>query len=389
MTQFPYERASNFLDGPLSGRVKVIHAWLVGGAIFDGLILAGFHAAGYVQAWTPLAYAAGCAIVFGAVTWAHHTGRSQRCKDQTLYLPQTLVSLLSPFVVGLTAPQIGFISFVMLFTTSVYGSLAKGKRLFAFSWGLLLSVMTLLVLIRGPELSIPTSTLAGTVLTCIALVGATMRLLGSAVFTRTLQARIRNTNRELNAALERIKELASTDELTELPNRRSMLQWLREQTAYCNRTELSLSVALLDIDHFKRINDVCGHQIGDQVLHMFATRASAAIRVTDRLGRYGGEEFLVVLPATSLSEAKDVLERIRFDIESSDWTSIDSRLRVTVTGGVTEYCPGESLEALVARTDAALYRGKEYGRNRVVLDGAEASALEADWAEQARRFAAR
>ena len=370
-------------------RVQLIHAWLVCGAILDGLILAGFYAAGYVQAWTPLAHAAGCGVVFGAVTWAHYTGRSQRCKDQTLYLPQTLAALLSPFVVGLTAPQIGFIAFVMLFTTSVYGSLAKGKWLFAFSWSLLLSVMILLVLIRGADLAIPTSTLAGTVLTCIALVGATLRLLGAAVFTRTLQKRIRTTNRELGAALERIKELASTDELTALPNRRSMLQWLREQAALCDRTGLPLSVALFDIDHFKRINDACGHQIGDQVLHMFAARASSAIRETDRIGRYGGEEFLVVLPATSLLEAKDVLERIRFDIETSDWMIIDPRLHVTVTGGVTEYRPGEALEALVARADAALYHGKEGGRNRVLLDGAEANALEPDWAEQVKRFAAR
>jgi diguanylate cyclase len=134
-------------------------------------------------------------------------------------------------------------------------------------------------------------------------------------------------------------------------------------------------VAFLDLDHFKRINDTYGHLAGDRTLQLFAKRALEAVRVTDRLGRYGGEEFLVILVGTPLRDANKTLERIRECIACSDWSVIDPTLRVTITIGATEFMAGETVEELISRADLALYLGKEAGRDRVVLDTAPVERL--------------
>jgi diguanylate cyclase (GGDEF)-like protein len=128
-----------------------------------------------------------------------------------------------------------------------------------------------------------------------------------------------------------------------------------------------LTVALLDIDHFKQVNDTCGHSAGDRALQLFANCVSQTLRGVDRLGRYGGEEFLVVLVTTSLSNAGDPLERIRSGVADCDWSAIGADIRLTLTIGATEYARGESAENLMRRADLALYLGKEAGRDRVVL----------------------
>ena len=173
---------------------------------------------------------------------------------------------------------------------------------------------------------------------------------------------------DVMSAVQRIEVLANIDELTGLENRRAIMKSLVEQIALCDRTGLPMSIAILDIDHFKKINDVYGHLAGDRALQLFTERAAGTIRTTDKLGRYGGEEFLLVLVATGLRDAGDALTRIRARIAGWDWSAIDPSLRVTITIGATEYVKGDSVEDLIRRADAALYLGKASGRDRVVLD---------------------
>jgi len=194
---------------------------------------------------------------------------------------------------------------------------------------------------------------------------------------RTLQRRLSEKNKALLSAMDRIESLANRDDLTGLPNRRSITAWLGEQMAICGRTGIPLSVGLLDLDHFKRINGAYGHLMGDRALQLFAKEALGAIRETDRLGRYGGEEFLIVLVGTALDGASEPLERIRSRVGSADWTIIDHGFRLTLTIGATEYVPAESVESLMRRADMALYLGKETDRNRVVLDSAPLMRLAA------------
>jgi diguanylate cyclase len=221
----------------------------------------------------------------------------------------------------------------------------------------------------------PTSTLPGQASTGAFVIGLLARCIWIAMSFRTLQHRIKQKNEALRNAMERIEALASRDDLTGLPNRRSISDWLATQMAICSRTGSPLCVAFLDLDHFKQINDTYGHLAGDRTLQLFARRAVETVRATDRLGRYGGEEFLLVLLGTRLRDANETLERIRASIAGCDWSVIDPKLRVTITIGATEFLVDESVEELIGRADLALYLGKESGRDRVVLDGAPVDRL--------------
>lgn len=130
-----------------------------------------------------------------------------------------------------------------------------------------------------------------------------------------------------------------------------------------------LCVALLDIDHFKQINDRYGHDGGDSVLRAFGQLLAAQLCATDCAGRYGGEEFLLVLPDTTLEQARVQLEHIRTQTLQLPWAHLGlPELQVSCTVGASQYRPGDPLEAAISRADAAMYAGKTAGRNRVVLD---------------------
>jgi diguanylate cyclase (GGDEF)-like protein len=155
--------------------------------------------------------------------------------------------------------------------------------------------------------------------------------------------------------------------LTGCFNRRYVLAVLEEQKQLADESGIPLCLAVLDIDHFKHINDSLGHLGGDQVLRDFGRLAQQSVRSGEVFGRYGGEEFLLIFPATSLLPALNICERIRAQIEAHSW---DSRLRngVTVSIGVTQYVLGESVMEFFSRADTAMYLAKEGGRNQVVVE---------------------
>jgi diguanylate cyclase (GGDEF)-like protein len=168
-----------------------------------------------------------------------------------------------------------------------------------------------------------------------------------------------------------LRTLALTDELTRLPNRRHLLAVAEERVDRARQGTAPLSVLALDVDHFKRINDAFGHEVGDRVLHRVATACRAAIRHDDVIGRTGGEEFVVVMPGADAKVAVEVAERLRGAVERVDWSDLDPALRVTVSVGAAQWAPGDDGFAAVARrADDSLYRAKERGRNRTELAGA-------------------
>lgn len=166
--------------------------------------------------------------------------------------------------------------------------------------------------------------------------------------------------------MRRLRELASTDPLTGVANRRS-IELLGENAIACaRRTGDDLSVLALDVDHFKQVNDRYGHLTGDQVLARIARTCHDALRQFDQLGRTGGEEFLVLLPRTSLDEARPIAERLRAAVAAIDFSGIDTALAITISIGMAELQPQDAaLRAMLARSDAALYQAKRNGRNRV------------------------
>jgi diguanylate cyclase (GGDEF)-like protein len=156
-----------------------------------------------------------------------------------------------------------------------------------------------------------------------------------------------------------------TDEHTRLPNRRAFFTHAEESLARARRGGEPLSLLALDIDHFKRINDTHGHEVGDRVLQRVAHGARSALRAADVVGRTGGEEFLALLPRTGPADAAEVAERLRRAVERLAVADLAAGLAVTVSVGVASLASGESIEDLVRRADAALYRAKQSGRNRV------------------------
>ena len=159
-----------------------------------------------------------------------------------------------------------------------------------------------------------------------------------------------------------LRSFAETDFLTGVANRRALTQALERELARCERRDTSLGVILLDIDHFKDVNDRLGHEEGDRALRRIAFLMDVSRRRADLFGRWGGEEFLLVAPDLDLAGARAAAERLRGVIEDS---SRDSRAPLTASFGVAEYMPGDSVASLVKRADQALRQAKQAGRNRV------------------------
>ncbi|MCS5421346.1 MULTISPECIES: cache domain-containing protein [Psychrilyobacter] len=163
---------------------------------------------------------------------------------------------------------------------------------------------------------------------------------------------------------KRLIELSITDGLTGLSNRRHLLNQLEVKLKEVN-AEKPLCISMIDIDHFKKINDTLGHCAGDEVLKEFARILTGNLRKTDLIGRYGGEEFLIVLPDTSLEEAEKLMEKIRLKVYNSSWKYPE--LRVSFSGGLSEVNDPKnmSLENIVIKVDELLYKAKEGGRNKI------------------------
>ncbi|WP_353180479.1 diguanylate cyclase [Salinisphaera sp. T5B8] len=169
----------------------------------------------------------------------------------------------------------------------------------------------------------------------------------------------------LREAHERVHRLATHDELTGLGNRRLLTEQFEQELERVHRYARSLSVALIDFDHFKQLNDRYGHAAGDAALQLFARLARQTLRASDTIGRWGGEEFLALLPETPLSAAAGTLERLVESVRNTPLEVAGEQIPLTISAGVTSTRGNESVEQVLKRADEALYRAKNDGRDRV------------------------
>jgi diguanylate cyclase (GGDEF)-like protein len=172
--------------------------------------------------------------------------------------------------------------------------------------------------------------------------------------------------REAEVVAEDMGKLAITDALTRIMNRRGITVGLLDAMAQAERYNTPLSAAMVDIDHFKQVNDRYGHEAGDKVLAEVAGILADALRMPDKVGRYGGEEFLIVFPHTDLAQARKIAERIRATVGRTKFDIGPKKIPLTISMGVTQFTKGEDLEQLMSRADATLYEAKQGGRNLVV-----------------------
>ncbi len=207
-------------------------------------------------------------------------------------------------------------------------------------------------------------------LVCIVLLPATSAV---AMIFGSFRERLRHERKQLEAALGRIQDLATRDELTGLPNRRQAQELLAAEAQRQRRSGKTFAVALIDLDHFKHINDRHGHAGGDEALRRFAREARDELREIDTIARWGGEEFLVLMPDVDGAAATSAMNRLRLRIMALSLAHERGEIRFTFSAGVAAHDGRGGVAETVSRADEACYRAKADGRNRVDLAGADPS----------------
>jgi diguanylate cyclase len=325
-------------------------------AFVNVLILAGFAAADTIPFLVPLiifAIALVCEVVFLS---GIASGFTKRFRDPSLTWAQLLAVCGANLLALLMAPQIAYMFIVNLFVSLSFGSLYFNRRQFQITWALLSLALGVSLWVVRDRIGIAHSSFAEWLLLCLVIMLALARFLKINAEISRLRMSLQEKNREL-------VRLASRDDLTGLWNRREFMRLLQEHAAGAERHGVGFMIAVLDVDHFKRVNDRFGHVVGDAVLKELAMQLDSTRRATDILARYGGEEFVLLLPAADAHAAEITLERMRARLPLHDWSTIAHDLRVTISAGIAAKRSGESILQLLSRADAALYQAKNAGRN--------------------------
>jgi diguanylate cyclase len=252
-----------------------------------------------------------------------------------------------------------------LFVVFNFGSLRSTPQQSAMVWTATAFGLAGLFLLTDKPISLPHGSYLERFATMSVFILTIGRCMFLGIFSSSMRQSLYQSGLKLREAYRRIEELAELDELTGSYNRRSIMRMLDEEIARAARNGSSCSIALMDLDWFKRINDAFGHPTGDEVLRTFAITTFANIRSVDRFGRYGGEEFLLVLPDMGLDSAARATDRLRAIIADLDWSAFAPNLKVTISAGVATLNPNETPDKFLARADSALYAAKARGRNRV------------------------
>ena len=179
---------------------------------------------------------------------------------------------------------------------------------------------------------------------------------------KSLEDRVVQRTEELKEATDQLEELERTDALTDIHNRYSIMKILDTEVDRAKRYGNPLSIFMYDIDHFKRLNDTHGYRAGDDILYNLTKVVKDSLRDIDIVGRYGGEEFLVIMPSTILSDAIDVAQRVCETVSNHKFSQIK---QLTISIGLVELGKDETMDTLFTRADRLLYKSKESGRNRV------------------------
>jgi diguanylate cyclase (GGDEF)-like protein len=332
----------------------------------DTVLLLCFCLIGVLPWSMPPAFLATGLLVCGAFRWLLASDFPEHLRDHHMVMEQMVANCTVMMVFLLWTPQVGVMLMMLSFVIFAFGALRMKFRSVVFGSTALAVAMALVVACLGEDIGLPTATPAQRAVSglCFAVVLSRLAFLGQ--HGAHLRALLNEQRAKLTLALGEVERLANRDELTGARNRRSIMSLVSEEHERMQRTQVPFAVALFDIDLFKRVNDEHGHLVGDEVLRRFVIAAAAAIRMTDRLGRFGGEEFLLVMPTTDREDAAvAAAERVREAVRGVAWADVDAGLDVTVSAGIGLARPGEPLEVLLGRADVALYAAKHAGRNRV------------------------
>jgi diguanylate cyclase len=344
--------------------------WAAGTAAsyaLDVVLLALFVVVGTLQWHAVFVYAGLAAAVVLAQVTLYASGVNQRFRDPSLTAPLVAAGVAVQLTLVTIAPQVTFPFLANLFTVFAFGVIWMSLRASVLIWTLTFFATGAVLWSIGARASMPVATPAELALTwaCFSLILGRCLLLS--VYANDMRARLTEGRRRLAASLEQIRELVHYDELTRCLNRRTLIERLEQERGRAERTGVPFSIALFDLDHFKQMNDNHGHAAGDEMLKAFADTVRATMRDSDLFGRYGGEEFLLILNATAPAAARVALERIRAGLAARDWGAIVPGVMLTASIGVAGFRKGESVAQLVHRADGGMYEAKAAGRNCVVI----------------------
>lgn len=333
---------------------------------------------GWVEfGYAGLAWFSAAAVVANlAFLLAIRSGYSRRFGDPSLVLAQVCVAGVFALVIGYYLDQARVITLMLFFTSFFFGIFSFSRRQYLLLTCAAAAGYALMLLLKydAPARASDAFRLELLHFTVLVIVLLWLSLLGS--YMAELRARLAHQKQALGTALERLQELASRDELTGLHNRRHIMEILEQQRERAERHGEPFALCMLDLDHFKRINDTHGHGAGDDVLRGFSERIRAQLRRMDvvgrdvgggTIGRYGGEEFLLVLPYAELSAARRCVERLRGAVNAQAFNTSAGALPITFSAGIAHYRKGDSISDLLHRADGALYRAKATGRDRVEI----------------------
>ncbi len=303
-------------------------------------------------------------IVNGLFFTLIYSGMNEHIKDPSLTIPMMLWSITFIMYTVFLTTEVRELLLMFNFFTLVFGTFHLGVRAFIVlaCYGMFLYLCVIQTLkIVYPSLIDPH-------IEWIAFFGFSLVSLAYVVIASEMSSirdYLRNKNNNLTLALDKIESISITDELTQIKNRRYILEVLKQQSLIAQRNAYPFSVCLLDIDMFKNINDYYGHLRGDEALIFLCKTLETVMRKSDYFARFGGEEFLVIFPLTTQKQAEKVAERMRALVENTPFEGLDASHPLTVSMGVTEYHAPETVEALLGRVDKALYLAKAKGRNNV------------------------
>ena len=332
--------------------------------VVDAAILLVYAHAGTVPAIIGPAFAAcGLVSVTGYILLSE-SGFTERFKDHYFVVPQSIISMTILLVFTYIAPEVGAMFLCTLFVVFAFSSLRSTPWQTTVVWTAMALGLAALFLLTDKPISLPHETYLERFATMTVFILTIGRCMFIGIFSSAMRESLYKSGLALKEANRRIEELAELDDLTGSLNRRCIMSFLDDEIARAARNNIRCSIALIDLDWFKRINDTYGHPTGDEVLRTFAITVFANIRGVDRFGRYGGEEFLLVLPDTPHEVAVRMLERLRSITSDLDWSAFSPGMRVTFSAGIATLTASDTADTFLARADSALYKAKAQGRNR-------------------------
>lgn len=336
--------------------------------LLDTGILAIYAYAGIVSPMIPAAYAGAGLLSVANYLALSETGINDRFRDHYLVAPQSAVSMTIMLVFSYLAPEVGLVFLCSLFTVFGFGALRSVPQQTAAIWTVMALGVASLFLLTDKPISMPIGSEVERLATMLVFVLNIGRCMFLGMLSSSVSQSLYLSRLKLNEAYKRIEELAELDELTGSLNRRCIMRMLDEEIERARKASKPCSIALIDLDWFKRINDVYGHPVGDEVLRTFAITVFANIRNLDRFGRYGGEEFLLLLPDTKGDDAARILDRLRMIVADLDWSAFSPGMHVTISAGLATLRDNDNADTFLARADRALYSAKAQGRNRIATN---------------------